>query len=141
MRRRARKKRRFQASSACFISTAVLLASCQDQTTGPVNGTGEIVFPDSNVSYSAHVQPLFDRRCNASGCHDSGTRAGDLSLQSYVEATERPGMIVPGEPDGSILVQSIEGILGRRMPLSSTPLLENQIKGIRQWVLEGARNN
>ena len=141
MRRRARKKRRFQASLACFLSAAFLLASCQDQTTGPVNGTGEIVFPDSNVSYSAHVQPLFDRRCNASGCHDSGTRAGDLSLQSYVEATERPGMIVPGEPDGSILVQSIEGNLGRRMPLSSTPLLENQIKGIRQWVLEGAKNN
>ncbi len=101
-----------------LLGAAALTASCTDDTTSPGTNSNDIIFPDSNVSYGQHVQPLFDRRCALSGCHDRGARMGDLSLESYSDATARPGVIVPGDPDASILVQ-----------------------GIRQWILEGAQNN
>ena len=123
------------------LAAALLLLSCNDDASGPGTGSGEIVFPESDVSYGEHVQPLFDRRCASSGCHDSGTRAGDLSLESYTDATARPGIIIPGNPDVSVLVQTIEGTLPIMPPLNSPPLTDNQIKGIRRWILEGAENN
>lgn len=123
------------------LAAALLLLSCNDDASGPGDNSGEIVFPESDVSYGEHVQPLFDRRCAFSGCHDSGTRAGDLSLESYTDATARPGIIVPGNPDASVLVQTIEGTLPHMPPLNSPTLTDNQITGIRQWILEGAENN
>ncbi len=123
------------------LAAALLLLSCNDDTSGPGDNSGEIVFPESDVRYGDHVQPLFDRRCSFSGCHDSGTRAGDLSLESYTDATARPGIIVPGTPDVSVLVQTIEGTLPLMPPPNSPPLTDNQITGIRQWILEGAENN
>ena len=129
------------ATAARFLAAALLLVSCEDETSGPGPNSGDIIFPESNVSYAEHVQPLFNSSCALSGCHDTATKAGDLSLESFREATARPGIIVPREPDVSVLVQSIEGTFQPRMPLNRPPLSENQIKGIRKWILEGANNN
>lgn len=125
-----------RALAACF-----LFAGCEDETYGPGPDSRDIVFPESNVSYAQHVQPLFDRTCAVSGCHDTATKQSNLSLQSYREATARPGIIVPTDPDGSVLVQRIEGKIQPRMPYNRPPLSDNQIRGIRQWILEGAQNN
>jgi hypothetical protein len=116
------------------------LASCKDEVTGE-DGAPDIVFPDSNVSYNNHVQPLFDRTCAISGCHAGATPTADLSLESYDRTMARIGIVVPTEPDASILVMRIEGDLTPRMPLNRTPLNANQIAGIRRWILEGAQNN
>jgi hypothetical protein len=52
-----------------------------------------------------------------------------------------PGVVVAGQPAQSTLVWRIEGSVGQRMPLGMNPLNQNQIAGIRKWILEGARNN
>ncbi|MBI4547179.1 MAG: hypothetical protein HY707_04310 [Ignavibacteriae bacterium] len=128
-----------------FILSVVLIVwvswTCKDDLVDP--GPVDIVFPDSGVSYGTHVQPLFDRACAFIGCHAGETPQRDLSLESYQKATERVGIIVPYDPDGSILVQAIEGIAPntRRMPLFRSPLTDNQIKGIRTWIKEGALPN
>lgn len=128
-------------AAACVLAVGSLLTGCEDETYGPGPDSRDIVFPESNVSYAQHVQPLFDRTCAVSGCHDTATKQSNLSLQSYREATARPGIIVPGDPDGSVLVQRIEGKIQPRMPYNRPPLSDNQIRGIRQWILEGAQNN
>ncbi|MGB9774390.1 MAG: c-type cytochrome domain-containing protein [Bacteroidota bacterium] len=110
-------------------------------TNNPAGTETPIVFPDKNISYSQSIQPLFDRTCALSNCHDDITQASNLSLTSYNNATARPGIIIPGDPDHSILVERIDGRLSPRMPLYRDTLNANQIHGIRQWILEGARNN
>ena len=118
---------------------AFFLLSCggDSSPTGPSN----VVFPDANVSYSQHVQPLFLTTCALSGCHDDITRQSDLSLTSYLNATMRPGIIIPMNADASVLVQRIEGRIIPQMPLGRTPLNTNQREGIKKWINEGAKNN
>jgi hypothetical protein len=49
--------------------------------------------------------------------------------------------VVPGNPDGSLLVHRIEGTVPPQMPLNAAPLTALEIGRIRQWILEGALNN
>lgn len=130
-----------RAGILLVVVLGLLLWSCKDDVTG--GGVIDIVFPDSAISYGQHVQPLFDRGCAFTGCHGGDTFAQrNFSLDSYHNATNRPGIIVPYDPDGSLLIQRIEGRApGARMPLNRDPLTANQIKGLRKWVAEGARNN
>jgi hypothetical protein len=116
--------------------------SCKDEGTN--SGTSDIVFPDSNVSYGRQVQPLFDRGCAFSGCHGPDTfDERGYSLDSYQNAISRAGVIIPYNPNGSLLIQAVEGRApnSRRMPPNSEPLTPNQINGLRRWITEGAVNN
>ena len=112
-------------------------ASCGDSTTNPDT---DIVFPDSGVSYSRHVQPFMTLRCAVSGCHDDQTRASNLSLTTFVNSTARPGIIVPGNSNSSVLVQRIDGRLPHPF---NVPIIINtqQLNGIKRWIDEGAKSN
>lgn len=117
-----------------------LVISCKDDIGGP--GIDEIVFPDTNVRYGRQVEPLFFRGCAIPGCHTRDARAGGLVLETYQETMNNVGVIIPGDTLNSRLIWRIEGRGGReRMPLFRPPLNQNQINGLRRWVLEGAQNN
>jgi hypothetical protein len=62
-----------------------------------------------------------------------------------VSSIQRPGVprVAPGNPDGSYLVQKIEGTGGvTRMPRNGPPFLtEGQILIIRRWIEIGAPRN
>jgi len=128
-----------------FLSASVILAvwlsSCKSSVSDA--DIAAIVFPDSNVSYGKQVEPLFLRGCALPSCHDSYTKADGISLETYQDAMDRVGIIVPKHPELSILQKSIDGTdpTNPRMPLNLSPLNSNQIHGIRQWILEGAQNN
>jgi hypothetical protein len=122
------------ASGLLFL---LLLPGCKDEN--PVGPGSDIVFPSSNVSYAQHVQPLFNVTCALAGCHDNGPHPSQLRLTSYFQTVfEIPGIVVAGEPQSSRLVYRIEGSVGPQMPLNGTPLTQNQIDGIRTWIVEGA---
>jgi len=118
-------------------------ADCKDSTpTGPDESPSNIVFPTTDVSYSAHVQPLFNQTCALSGCHDDGPRPNPLSLTSYDNLMFNSlQVVVRGEPDQSVLILRVEGRIAPRMPLSRNALNQNQINGLRTWIAEGALNN
>jgi len=119
-----------------------VIISCKDE--GTSSGTSDIIFPDSNISYGKQVQPLFDRGCAFYGCHGADTYdARGYSLDSYQNAISRAGVIIPYNPNGSLLIQAVEGRApnSRRMPPNSEPLTPNQINGLRRWITEGAVNN
>lgn len=122
---------------------AFVVYSCKDTTTNP--NDGGIVFPDSNVSYGAHVEPLFFQRCAFTGCHGAdtySTRGFSLDTYDHLMYGTRP-VVVRGDPELSPLVWRIEGRpgTGPRMPFGMAPLNDNQIQGIRTWIREGAQNN
>jgi hypothetical protein len=54
--------------------------------------------------------------------------------------------VIPGDPDGSLLIQKVEATeesaeIGAPMPLHYTPLTAEQVETVRQWILEGAQDN
>jgi hypothetical protein len=136
--KRAQKKSLLPA----FVISLVLFSSCKDQVSDP--NTDPIVFPDAGISYSKHVEALFQQRCAVSGCHSVGTAAGGLSLTlpSYNSLmNHQPRLVNPGSGNNSLLVQRIDGRIAPRMPLNSQALTTNQINGIKKWIDEGAMNN
>ncbi len=114
------------------------LISCKDQ----INEPSDDDLPEKNVSYNLHIQPIFNIRCATAGCHDDVTRAANLSLTSYHNATAGYTFVFPGNPDASPLILAIEGKSPYPMPPPGRPpLTQKQIKAIRTWVAEGAKNN
>ncbi len=120
-----------------FTLPFLIVFGCEDSV-GPGS---DIVFPEDNVSYSEHVQPLFNQTCTFSGCHNDASMASGLSLTSYLRLTQRPDLYVPGNPDASMLYLRISGQFGEQMPLNRQPLTPNQQQGIYTWIAEGAENN
>jgi len=123
-----------------LVLAAMLILSIPSCSDDGIRPGDEIVFPEKDVSFAAHVQPFFTFRCASYGCHEDHTRAGNLSLTSYFTLTERPGVVVPFDSESSLLMQKIDGRLPHPIQV---PIIinENQLKGIKTWIDEGAKHN
>lgn len=122
-----------------FFNTMVFF-SCDDTNT--VKDIDSRIIPSKDVSYSEHIQPVFDVKCNAKGCHNDQDLGGGLSFTSYANTTADYLVVAPGNPENSKLVWSIEGRSAYPMPkIGYPPLTQNQIDGIKTWIKEGAKNN
>jgi hypothetical protein len=128
---------------AGMVGVLLFVQGCKDEITSvPGESPSDIVFPTRDVNYLQHVQPLFNQACALSGCHDDGPHPSQLRLTSYQNLMFNSlQVVVRGEPDQSVLVFRIEGSLSPRMPLNLNALNQNQINGIRTWIVEGALNN
>ncbi len=129
-----------------------------------VSGSGKdsalvIIVPAANATtLSGNVQPIFSTNC--ASCHDGvGTSlpgVQDLrNGQSFNSIVDKPALesalkrVLPSVPDSSYLVHKIQGSQllppangsGSRMPLNANPLSKGQINMIRNWILQGAKNN
>jgi len=121
-----------------FVAFIVIIAqSCDDSLTS--SDIDNLVMPDSNVSYSRHVAPVFEVKCVP--CHNSQRSEAGLDLSSWVNATRDPTIIFPGSDSTSILVFTIERIPPYAPMPPSEWLQRNHINGIRTWIREGAQNN
>jgi hypothetical protein len=125
-----------------LVPLLVAIASCSDSVSSPDGNLPG--FPDANVSYSQHVQPLFQLRCALPGCHaGSFPEAGlNLSTPSYSNLMNHvPRLVVAGAGDNSLLIQRLDGRIRPQMPLNREPLTMKQVEGIKRWINEGALNN
>ncbi len=130
-----------------FLFTLLLgltfISSCDD--TLNQNPIDNIIIPSQDVSYNKYIQPIFNYKCNNSGCHNSQDFAGGIDLTTWNGAVSDPSVVFPFQPENSRLVWAIEGISGANPmpPIGApvTPLTRNQIEGIRTWIKEGADNN
>lgn len=92
---------------------------------------------------------ILSKSCAFSGCHSSGSVNPNLSGNSYsniVNKKSSTGMdyVKPNDPGNSYLLQKIigsNGIQGSRMPLNSSPLSQDKIDIITEWINDGAKNN
>ena len=97
--------------------------------------------PTSQASddlFSTQVAPLLERRCLM--CHDAKKHKGDLSLASAKAARaggESGEVIVPGEPDESLLIEYVSGD-EPEMPQDEAPLSKEEVALLRRWIAEGA---
>jgi hypothetical protein len=124
------------------IMFAVILCSCKDQIDDP--NSNPVVFPASNVSFSQHVQPLFQSRCAFAGCHGGSNPAGGLDLTSPAYNSlmnHQPRLVVSGASNNSLLIEKLDGRIPHQMPYNSQSINANQLTGMKKWIDEGAQNN
>ncbi len=97
---------------------------------------------DGAVSYSKTVQPILVDHCQR--CHGED-RKGDLYVMDYegvMKGGQSGDFVVPGDPDKSRLIKSVEKTEVPYMPPKVFPALtEDRIAAIRAWITEGAKDN
>ncbi|MDR0926260.1 MAG: hypothetical protein LBO69_00650 [Ignavibacteria bacterium] len=122
-----------------IFASAVIFSACS-WTSG---GNTELIFPEKNVSYLLHVKPFFQQNCSYSPCHNSPSdpQSGGYVILEYHNVIAIPGFIVAGNPDGSRLMQILDNKTPHFTNFYRGNITDNQIKGIRQWLKEGAVNN
>ena len=122
--------------SIIVVFLLFLLPACSD-----TDGLGEI-------SYEQQIHSgIFIASCLI-GCHD-GTRRGGLELSSWstlMEGGENGDVVIPGNAEESRLVISVEGgskigIPVAPMPEGLSPLSLTEIRIIKEWIDQGAKNN
>lgn len=127
------------------LFTLLLMSSCITNTEDLTDD--ELPVPEE-ISYAENIQPIFNQSCGGSGCHINNSRNG-VNLSSYSATMNSIGsnygtaIVLPGDPANSPLVDKIEPSpdIGNRMPLSGSPLTNNEISRIRKWITDGAPNN
>jgi len=118
-----------------IFAIAVIISACTW-----TSGIGdELVFPEKNISFLLHVKPFLQQNCSYSPCHGVNFAGGICLLEYHHLMTGL--LVVPVDPDGSRLVQILEKTLPHYTNFYRGNIKENHIKGIRQWIKEGAINN
>lgn len=101
------------------------------------------------IVYSRHVQPLFDQRCATSGCHNSGSAAAGLKLDSWenvFRGSEHGASVIPFRSRKSHLIfhvnrdPSVAPMANPPMPPDG-PLSPAEVRFLMRWIDEGARND
>ena len=124
-----------------LIVVTITLYNCSKDT-GPVddNQTTE------NISFANDVQPIFDQSCTS--CHPGSGNLDLTAANSYNQLVNvnasgySAKRVVPGDAANSVLYKKIDGsgAYGSNMPLGGN-LSTAQINIIKQWIVEGAKNN
>lgn len=103
---------------------------------------------DSEVSFSQDVRPILDKNCIR--CHKAGGLgevASGFNMSTYdslIKGAKFGPMIIPGDVEGSNMLVLVEG---RADPSISMPhdqqklIPAEEIKTIRLWIEQGAKNN
>ena len=120
-------------SLVAAILVAGLNASCYYDEVASFEGL------PTNVSLKNDVQPIFDRDCSMSGCHDAGpSHAPSLVIENAYQDLTSGGYVNTADPENSLLYLSVNG---GGMPAGRAPLSENDLKIILAWITEGAKDN
>lgn len=124
-----------------LLAIVIFFPACEDET-NPVNKIEDIVFPASNISYNRTIQPLFNIACATSGCHDVKTKASNLDLSDYIGIKQRfYDVVIVRDTSNSRLIMNIEGQPGFAPMPPQRSLTLNQIRGFKQWIMEGATDS
>ena len=144
---------RWRRSLVLIVPGALVAVLCACTNENPSLRIVSVVPPaNTSISFSADVQPTFNRSCAKSGCHAGAVLEQGLSLESGksyallfgIPSTEDPTLkrVEPGRSDLSYLIDKLEGTgLGDRMPLGGPYLPDAEVQLIKDWIDQGAPNN
>ena len=97
------------------------------------------------VSYYKHVRPIFAQHCQ--GCHQPAKAEGGFVMTSFADLFKKgdhdePG-IVAGNPEKSYVIRQIIPQSGKpaAMPRGKDPLTDFQVKLIKKWIAQGAKDD
>ncbi|MFO8071732.1 MAG: c-type cytochrome domain-containing protein [Polyangia bacterium] len=123
------------------LAAALLLvvAACGGGSTEPIS----VVETDQGeVSFKGTVHPILMDHCVRCHGEDADGELSILSYESLMEGGKSGDTIVPGDPDASRLVTSVEKARPPHMPPRIFPALtEDRIAAIRDWIEAGAEDD
>ena len=122
---------------AVLVATAAL-AGCTPRVEPPTPGTGT-ADPARPEFYTGRVRPIFVRQC--AHCHLGMSHKGDLALSSkaaILKGGKHGAIIVPGNPDASLLVKAIRQEPGVKPMPEDSRLADADIDTISRWIQAGA---
>jgi len=92
------------------------------------------------LGFAADILPLMEAHCNECHAGEDASSGLDLTtLETTLAGGRKAGAsVLPGDPDGSPLVQYLEGTRQPRMPRRAPALDEATIATIRDWIAGGA---
>ena len=103
-----------------------------------ITSANDIVFPATYVSFKAQVEPLFTLSCNITGCHDMARNSNNsIDLTSWVGVRSINVINQPGDTTCNL----IQVVFGRKFHNGPINLNSNHRQGLKQWVIEGAKDN
>ena len=118
------------------------ISGCDDTITSDDIDKRDI--PETNVSFSKNLLPVFNLKCSSGQCHNTSYMAGGYSMETWTNVVQA-GIVNPGSPQTSRLVWSIDAQYGFELmpPVGSpiNPMTKEQIDGVFTWIAEGAKNN
>jgi hypothetical protein len=139
------------------VLAATLMIGCDEKLSDLTGPTPNLEPTFSSIQHDIFETSDSSGRTPCVQCHTAVGRvpSGGLNLtagNSYaalvnVASLLKPSAtrVVPGNPEGSYLIQKLEGaagIAGRRMPFNGPPYLtDGQILVIKRWIEIGAPNN
>lgn len=98
--------------------------------------------PAAPVSFKSEVAPILVRNCL--GCHNDRKAEHKLNISTFAKLRSGgedlgEGIIEPGKPEESHLIEVLGPSASPRMPYKQPPLSDGQIDTITRWVKEGAK--
>ncbi|MBK7926050.1 MAG: hypothetical protein IPJ98_00735 [Bryobacterales bacterium] len=93
-------------------------------------------------SFSRDIRPILQKRCQ--GCHQPASKASDLDVttfEAFAKGGKRGPGFVAGTPDESLTLRYISGSVQPRMPLGQPELPANEVALLKEWILDGAKND
>ena len=106
----------------------------------PDNGVVSNCDPDT-VYFQNTILPLMVSSCATTGCHDQASHRDGIILTDYASIV-RTGKIKPGDPGDSEFFETLTDDDDDLMPPPpNSPLDNEQILLIKQWILQGAKDN
>lgn len=143
--------------AAVAVVLVCAVSACDEQLSDVAGPTPNLTSTFSSIQRDIFNTTDSSGRVACISCHTDNGRmpAGGLvllegrSYQNLVNASSRlksgATFVVPGNPDGSYLVQKLEGaadIVGQQMPQTGGPFLTSgQMQIIRRWIANGAAND
>ena len=96
------------------------------------------------ISYYKQVRPILQANCQ--GCHQPSKAGGLYVMTDFAKllsgGESEEAAIVPGDPDGSGLIEQITPADGEAaMPKGKSPLSDADIRLIRDWIAQGAKDD
>jgi len=105
--------------------------------------TSTMVLGADSPSYSKQVQPFLNKYCIE--CHPAKTPDGGFRVDTYknlMKGGEHGPALVAGKPDQSKMVRMMDKTARPTMPPKGSPQpTADEIKLIRQWIMDGAKDD
>ena len=115
-----------------ILVLAIITAGCYYDIVQPIDPNA----PPKYVSFSGDLQPIFDRSCNTSGCHD-GAHSPNLKPEVSYNELLNGGFVNTTIPEQSTIYTVLQ--TGSMPPTGKLP--PDEIKKVLDWIKLGAPNN
>ena len=136
---------------------ALISVGCEHVSVNEDDGCNTVFvesdFPAATVSFQNDIVPILGNySCSSGFCHGNEDSPPSNFLVLDAVSILGPGNeaaqletcnVIRGNPDDSYLVQKLLGTaqIGERMPMGGDAIDTADLNTIRQWIIEGARNN